>query len=79
MQTFQKLHLSNRLYIDTGYLSFLDASIICERLFRDCTEELSQLEIPFEQTLHDLWMVSFSSGARFLLIFSTYTVLLCSL
>ena len=35
MQTLQKLHLSNVLYIDTGYLSFVDASIICESLFRE--------------------------------------------
>ena len=26
----------------TGYLSFVDAPIICESLFRDCTAELSQ-------------------------------------
>ena len=34
-------HLSNRLYIDTGYLSFVDASVICENLFRDGKAELS--------------------------------------
>ena len=31
-----------RLYIETGYLSFADASIICESLFRDCIAELNQ-------------------------------------
>ena len=42
LANFQKLHLSNRLYTDTGYLSFVDASIICESLFIDCTAELNQ-------------------------------------
>ena len=50
---------------------------------RACSEIAQQnsvsLEIPFEEILHYLWVVSFSLGAGFLLISSTYTVLLCSL
>ena len=50
---------------------------------RACSETAQQnsisLEISFEGILHDFWVVSFSSGAQYLLIFSTYTVLLCSL
>ena len=42
-QTLQKLHPSNRLYIYTGYLSFVDASIICRSLFRDCKAELNSV------------------------------------